>query len=329
MPKFKSVIVGIAAFPLNTFTSDTIVNRVSSRLRAEALNATELLCLSNVLGRPRGGLPGYPSQERANIIGDQLQEFHVSIHGPYTISLTTIEKDKLRTSRAHMTRCLHVADAVGATHVTFHPGSRQGGRIVQTRVRDRLKEFMIKIDDEGLLAVPAPEVAGKIASFGNFDETCMVAGEAGCLFCWDFAHDFARGGDVTTEGGILRRLELIEKHIDLSRWRLPVHLSGIIAGRRGEVQHAPLDGGNHVPWQLFLSVLKEQQFLKKVSIICESKSEEQNNLDFRVEQALQLKNFIESKRIEKEYHTTRPALTQFFSSNSTKDSDEDSLPRLG
>lgn len=321
MTKSNQAVVGIAAFPLSTFTSDTIVNRVLSRLRAEALMATELLCLSNVLGRPRGGLPAYPSQDRASIIGNQLQDFHVSIHGPYIISLTTTEKGKLRTSRAHMTRCLHVADAVGATHVTFHPGSRQGGRIVQTRVQDRLKEFMMKIDDEGITAVPAPEVAGKIASFGNFDETCMVAAEAGCLFCWDFAHDFARGGDVTTEDGILRRLELIEQHIDLTRWRLPVHLSGIVAGRRGEVQHAPLDGGSHVPWQLFLSVLKEQRFLDKVSIICESKSEEQNNLDFRVDQALQLKTFIESKRINKEYHPIRPALTQFFSSDSTKDSD--------
>jgi endonuclease IV len=318
--KSIQAVVGLAAFPLNTFTSDVLVNRVTSRLRAEALNAAELLCLSNVLGRPRGGFPGYPSQERAGSIGEQLQDFHVSIHGPYTISLTTKEKSKLRISRAHMTRCLHIADAVGATHVTFHPGSRQGGRIVRSRVRDRLKELMMKIDDEGIMAVPAPEVAGKIASFGNFDETCRVAGEAGCLFCWDFAHDFARGGDVTTEGGILRRLELIEQHIDLARWRLPVHLSGIVAGRRGEVQHAPLDGGSHVPWQLFLSVLKDQRFIDKVSIICESKSEEQNSFDFRIDQALQLKTFIESQRIEKEYHATRPALTQFFSTESTKDS---------
>ena len=94
-----------------------------------------------------------------------------------------------------------------------------------------------------------------------------------------------------------------------------------MAGRRGEVQHAPLDGGSHVPWQLFLSVLKEQRFLDKVSIICESKSEAQNNLDFRVDQALQLKTFIESKRIEKEYRSTRPALTQFFSLEPTKNSD--------
>jgi endonuclease IV len=282
-------------------------------MRSEQLKTAELLCLSNVLGQPRGGLPGYPSEERAAGIGKQLQEFHVSIHGPYVISLTTTEKGKLRTSRAHMTRCLHLADAVGATHVTFHPGSRHGGMAVKTRVKERLQQIMAKAEDEGINAVPAPEVAGKIAGFGNFDDTCTVAGEAGCLFCWDFAHDFARGGEVTSETGILRRLELIERNIDLSRWRLPVHLSGIVAGRRGEVRHAPLEGGSNVPWELFLSVLREQRFLDKVSIVCESKSEDENGLDFRLKEALLLKSFIESGRIEKEYQSSRPSLSQFFS----------------
>ena len=313
MPNTPHIIVGIAAFALNTFTSDATIVKAIDRLRSEELRATELLCLANVLGKPRGGLPGYPSSDRAETIGKQLEEFHVSIHGPYIISLTTTDKGKLRTSRAHMTRCLHTADLVGATHVTFHPGSRQdGSTLVRQRVMKRLKEIMAKIKNEGISAVPAPEVAGKVAGFGSFEETCEVAGEAGCLFCWDFAHDFARGGDVTTEAGILKRLELIERHIDLTRWRLPVHLSGIVANRRGEVHHAPLDGGSKVPWQLFLSVLREQRFLNKVSIICESKSDVEEGLEFRVNQALQLKTFIDSGRIEKEYHSQRPSLTQFF-----------------
>ena len=309
--------VGFAAFPLNTFTSDTAIRQVTTILRAEQLKTAELLCLSNVLGRPRGGLPGYPSQERAADIGKQMQEFHVSVHGPYVISLTTTEKSKLRTSRAHMTRCLHIADAVGATHVTFHAGSRQGGTAVKARVKERLQQIMAKAEDEGINAVPAPEVAGKIAGFGNFEDTCKVASEAGCLFCWDFAHDFARGGDVTTESGILRRLELIEQNIDLSRWRLPVHLSGIVAGRRGEIRHAPLEGGSKVPWKLFLSILREQGFLDKVSIVCESKSEEENGLDFRVKEALLLKSFIESGQIVKDYQSTRSSLSQFFAAESS------------
>jgi hypothetical protein len=56
-----------------------------------------------------------------------------------------------------------------------------------------------------------------------------------------------------------------------------------------------------------------------VSIVCESKSDEQNGLDFRIEQALQLKEFIDSGQIEKDYKPTRPALTQFFSSRNDTD----------
>ncbi|MFX1319655.1 MAG: TIM barrel protein [Promethearchaeota archaeon] len=305
-------VVGMAAFPLNTFTSDTIIQQVTTRLRSENLKAAELLCLSNVLGNPRGSLPGYPSKERAKSIGDKLQDFHVSIHGPYTISLTSTEKGVLRTSRAHMTRCLHVADLVGATHVTFHAGSRQLKSATKDLVLQRLKEIMVKIEADEINAVPAPEVAGKVAGFGSFREVCEVAGETGCLFCWDFAHDFARGDDVTSETGILRRLDLIDDMIDLSRWRLPVHLSGIFANRRGEVSHAPLEGGSNVPWKLFLSVLQEQRFLDKVSIVCESKSNERNGLDFRFEQTLLIKEFIDSGRIEKEYHPSHPSLIQFF-----------------
>jgi deoxyribonuclease-4 len=304
--------IGIAAFPLSTFTSDTVVEKAASILRTEGLKVAELLCLSNALGRPKGGIPGYPSYERTKSIGEKLQEFKLSIHGPYVISLTTTEKSMLRNSRAHMTMCLRLADAVGATHVTFHPGSRRAGKGVQQRVQKRLEEIMNKCTQEGWSVVPAPEVAGKVAGFGSFEETVSVAGAAGCLFCWDFAHDFARGGDVTSESGILKRLELIETQIDLSHWRLPVHLSGIIASRRGEVRHAPLDEGSRVPWKLFLSVLREQQFLDKVAIVCESKSPERDDYNWRIEEALKIKHFIESGKSEKEYAPLRPQLSQYF-----------------
>ncbi len=103
---------------------------------------------------------------------------------------------------------------------------------------------------------------------------------------------------------------------------MPVHISGIVAGRRGEVRHAPLEGGSNVPWELFLSILREQQFLDKVSIVCESKSEEVSGIDFRVKEALLLKSFIESGRIVKDYQSARPSLSQFFAMES-KDNKQD------
>ena len=317
----QRVLIGPAAFAFSTFTSDTVVEYVATTLRTEGLGATELLCLTNVLGQGRGGAPGYPSRERAAKIGEKLQELQLSIHGPYVISLTTDEASRLRNARAHMTLCLRLADAVGATHVTLHAGSRQGGRATQERVQQRLQEIVAKCDEDGLSAVPAPEVAGKIASFGSFEEICTLAGVADCLFCWDVAHDYARGGDVTAEAGLLRRLELIERHIDLDRWRLPVHLSGIVVGRRGEVQHAPLDGGSDVPWRLFLSVLREQHFLDKVTIICESKAPDRDDFGWRVEEALKLQRFAESGAIEKQYQPSGKLLTSYFAEE-TDDEEE-------
>ena len=309
----EGALVGLAAFQFSTFTPDEVVELVAGELKRHGLGAAELLCLANVLGPPRGGAPGYPSLERAESVGRRLAGLRLSIHGPYAISFTTRDAGRLRQARAHMTICLKLADAVGASHVTFHAGSRRGGAAgVRRRVLERLREVMARREEEGWRAVPALEVAGKVANFGNFEEVCQVAGEAGCLFCWDVAHDFARGGDVTSEEGFLKRLELVERNIDLKKWRLPVHLSGIVAGRRGEVRHTLLDGGSGVPWRLFLSVLREQHFLGKVVIICESKTEERDDLQLRVEEALKIKNFIDSGQVEKTYRPPTPRLTQFF-----------------
>jgi deoxyribonuclease-4 len=306
-------MIGLAAFQFSTYTSEAVVEQAATTLRNHGLRAAELLCLANVLGSRRRGAPGYPSKQRATKIGKLMADFQLSIHGPYTISLTTKDSKMLRNSRAHLTRCLQLADAVGASHVTFHAGSRKGGQTVRDRVQQRLQEVLAKCEKENIAAVPAPEVGGKIASFGDFEEVCTVAGNAGCLFCWDVAHDFARGGDIISEAGLLRRLELIEQHIDLARWRLPVHISGILAGRRGEIRHTPLDEGSKVPWRLFLSVLREQRFLDKVVIICESKATKRDGFDFRIEEALKLKDFVDSGEIDKEYRPPRPQLTQFLS----------------
>ncbi len=322
MPK-PDAMIGMAAFQLSTFTSEAVVELAATTLRKHGLRAAELLCLANVLGSRRRGALGYPSKERATKIGKLMEDFQLSIHGPYAISLTTKDPKMLQNSRTHLTRCLRLADAVGASHVTFHAGSRRGGQTVRNRVQQRLQEVMVKCEKENITAVPAPEVGGKIASFGDFEEVCAVAGNSGCLFCWDVAHDFARGGDVISEAGLLRRIELIEQHIDLSRWRLPVHISGIVAGRRGEVRHAPLGEGSGVPWRLFLSVLREQKFLDKVVIICESKATKRDGFDFRVEEALKLKAFVDSGEIDKEYRPSRPQLTQFLSQDSVESEPEE------
>ncbi|MFQ6123727.1 MAG: TIM barrel protein [Candidatus Heimdallarchaeota archaeon] len=276
------------------------------------LNTIELLFLGCVLGIPKPGpLLYYPSVDQATSTSKLLSGFSISIHGPYTISLTATEKRQKQTTKAHFTMNLKLGHALGATHLTFHTGTRkhQGdGKLVKAF----LKEILAEKEKKGYNLRLAPEVAGKLRSFAGFRQIVEVAHECGTLFCWDFSHDFARGGDVTTEAGILKRLELIDDNIDLKGNRLPIHLSGIVGGRWGEVTHTFLDRGSGVPWRLFLTVLREQGWLERIQIICESKGKGTSGLDARVKDALNIKKFIETGESVTEYVPRKSRLDAHF-----------------
>jgi len=206
---------------------------------------------------------------------------------------------------------LKLGHALGATHLTFHSGTRkhQGDG---KRVKEFLKEIVAEKEQKEYNPRLAPEVAGKLRSFAGFRQIVEVAHECGTLFCWDFSHDFARGGDVTTEAGILKRLELIDDGIDLRGDRLPVHLSGIVGGRRGEVSHTFLDEGSGVPWRLFLTVLREQGWLGRMQIICESKGKDKSGIEARVKDVLKIKKFIETGESVKEFTPRKSRLNAYW-----------------
>ena len=280
--------------------------------KSHGLNSIELLFLGCVLGIPKPGpLLYYPTVDQSTSTSKLLSEFAVSIHGPYTISLTATEKRQKQTTKAHFTMNLKLGHAVGATHLTFHAGTRkhQGeGKLV----KEFLKEIVAEKEKKGYKLRLAPEVAGKLRSFAGFRKIVEVAHECGTLLCWDFSHDFARGGDVTTEAGILKRLELIDDNIDLKEDRLPIHLSGMVGGRWGEVSHTFLDRGSGVPWRLFLTVLREQGWLEHIQIICESKGKGASGIETRVKDALKIKKFIESEESVTEYVPSKSRLDAHF-----------------
>lgn len=285
---------------------------VVEEFRTHGLNAIELLFLGCVLGSPRPGpILYYPSVDQAEAAAQWLSGFLISIHAPYTISLTAPEKRQRQTTKAHFTRNLKLGHTLGATHVVFHAGTRKRQRDGR-QVKEFLKEIVAEKEKKDYIPRLAPEIAGKLRSFSGFRQIVEVAHECGTLFCWDFSHDFARGGEVTTEAGILKRLELIDDHIDLRGDRLPVHLSGIIGDRWGEVAHTLLDKGGGVPWRLFLSVLREQGWLSRVQIICESKGQDTSNQKSRVQDVLRIKEFIETGEFVKEYTPRKSRLDAFL-----------------
>ncbi len=281
-------------------------------LSNHGLNSIELLFLGCVLGVPKPGpILYYPTNAQAESVAKLLNDFSISIHAPYIMSLTTIEKRKIQTTKAHFTRNLKLGHLLGAKYIVFHVGSRKNHK-TSNQVKTVLNEIMITKEKQNYTPRLAPEVAGKVRSFSGFREIVEVAHECGTLFCWDFSHDFARGGDVITESGILKRLELIDDNIDLKGDRLPIHLSGIIGDRWGEVSHTLLGKGSGVPWRLFLSVLQEQGWVDRMNIIYESKGIDESNPNSRIMDVLKIKEFIETGDFVKTYTPKKSRLDAFW-----------------
>jgi len=297
------LFLGFPAFHLSVYTDKEKVSVIANKFHENELNSLEILFLGCVLYAPKGSsAPLYPTVEQTEIISEMLRGLSVSVHAPYTISLTTTSPKRVRTTKAHFSINLKLGDVLGATHITFHCGSMKA-RDSEKRVKTLLKEIMRIREERGHKTMLAPEVAGKVKSFADFDTLIRVAGETGCLICWDIAHDFARGGMVTTESGLLRRIELLENTIDLKKYRVPVHISGIITTRRGEKAHTTLDSKqNQLPWRFILSFLKEQNFLEKVTIICESKID-RDSIDERINETLKIKNYLTSGEITEHVRT--------------------------
>ncbi|MFX1250166.1 MAG: TIM barrel protein [Promethearchaeota archaeon] len=242
----------------------------------------------------------FPSKEQVSLVLEKSNSFRRSIHAPYTISLTADNKKILTSSKRYITRIGTLGDLLQASHFTFHAGgaTREG----VSQLTKELKEVLEKFERKNVKILPSIEVAGKIRNFGSFSEVLQVASNVGCLFTWDFAHDYVRGGYVTTEESILARLEKIDNSsLNLKNYYLPIHISGIVGGPFGEKYHTPLNKSD-IPWQLFLSVLKEQNFLKKVTIICESKlknlQDEQMMIDFLKSEEIVKKWFPKKSRLD-------------------------------
>ncbi len=201
-------------------------------------------------------------------------------------------------------------------HVTFHAGSFK-----QKHKNERVKQVLQNWEEfrnkKGFKAKLAPEVGGKYNSFADFFTLVEIASEIDqFLITWDISHDFARGGNITSESGILQRLEALDSsgfQLNTSN-RLPIHFSGIAVGKAGEKHHTLLGKGNGVPWELVFSVMKEQNFLSKVNLICESTSKDSKGEKLHgnaISDAIKAREFILSDKIVKKY-VGKPGNLDFY-----------------
>lgn len=312
------ISIGVTVATSRFFSQEKTLG-LFEEIKRNQLNAIEFGLLNCVIGRTN--IPGtvpFPSEKQSKDIINQfsLQECYTSVHGPYRISATSEDPKKLKYSKSNLSATLKVTDWLNGHHVTFHAGSFKR-KYNNAHVQKVMKEWEEWRQQKGFKAKLAPEVGGKYNSFADFFTLVEIAGTIdNCLITWDISHDFARGGIVTTEDGVLKRLEAIDQTWnDLSPInRLPMHFSGMVVGKSGEKYHVPLDKGTGVPWKLIFSVLKEQNYLDKVNLICESKVPKKSKLKGNaITDAVRAREFIASDQLVKEYKGKPGHLDYYFS----------------
>ncbi|MHA2110630.1 MAG: TIM barrel protein [Candidatus Hodarchaeales archaeon] len=301
-----NISIGIS-MGISRFISQDRTETKLDQIKSANLNSIEFGLLNCTIGKSM--IPGttpYPSEKQCSAISELFpsDQFYTSVHAPYRISATSEEESKLRFSKANLSATLKVADWLNSSHVTFHAGSFKGKKHNYDHVKNVLKNWEEWRLEKEYKARLAPEVGGKYNSFADFFTLVEIAGEIeNCLITWDISHDFARGGNITTEEGILKRLELLDSTFDLNPTnRLPMHFSGMVVGKTGEKNHTLLGKGGGVPWEMVFSTLREQKFLSKVNLTCESKVPKGEKLKGNaISDAVKARNFLISDTVVKKY----------------------------
>jgi deoxyribonuclease-4 len=190
------------------------------------------------------------------------QGISLSIHAPYYVNLASAEPAKREASIKRILDSCERGHYLGATHVVFHaayygklsPGNTHD--IVMKSVQD----MQSSLDEKGWKVRLAPETTGKVSQWGTLEEILEISKEAGCSFCVDFAHIYARARGHIDYGQVLDKIQNAgHKHVQ-------AHFSNINFGLKGELNHLVLDG--KPPFEPLAKELLERKL--DTTIICES-----------------------------------------------------------
>ncbi|NMC13800.1 MAG: TIM barrel protein [Chloroflexi bacterium] len=196
----------------------------------------------------------------------------ISVHAPYYINLNADEEEWLK-SRQRLMDAAHYGNLAGATDIVFHPGSYFGrpAEEVLPRAIRRLEGCVEELKAAGNLVTLRPEVMGKSAMLGSFEDTLVMSKAVTGVFpCIDFAHLHARPGDgsMNSLDEWRRILEAYGNALGSGALRhLHIHLSGIQYSEKGEREHLPLQEAD-INLDAILQALKEFDCAGR--IMCES-----------------------------------------------------------
>jgi deoxyribonuclease IV len=230
------------------------------------------------------------SKEKAPEIKKISQDKNIFLtcHAPYFINLNAVEPQKQHASIYRIEKSAEILNMCGGWSVCFHPGFylKQEPVKVCGTIKQKIKEIVKKLQDNGNEVWVRPETTGKETQFGSYKELLKLSSEIEQVMpVFDFSHIHARSaGSYNTYDEFKEILEETEKH--LGKYGLDnmhIHVSGINYTEKGERNHLVLEESD-MNYKDLLKVLKE--FDAKGCVVSESPNIE--------EDALLMKKYYES-----------------------------------
>lgn len=253
----------------NSFYEDGFKSSVDmpAWLRSKGLSAYEYQCNKGV----RIG------ENTASEIGNQakLHDIFLSIHAPYFINMSSLEKEKRDNSIKYILNTMLAAKWMGAKRVVIHTGacskvSREWALVTAIGV---LRQAIKEADSMGLSEIAiCPEVLGKVNQLGTLEEILkMCEIDERLIPTVDFGHIHARGfGVLNSVADFMKVVDEIENSIGICRLRkIHCHFSRIEYTKGGEKRHWTFDDVQYGPEFEHLAEVIYKKQMEPV-IICES-----------------------------------------------------------
>lgn len=203
-------------------------------------------------------------------------DVRLSIHAPYYINLTSIEKEKVEASKRMILDSCERGAAMGAKIIVFHAGYY--GKLGETctiNMIEALKELSEKVKDKGWDILLAPETTGRLSQWGTLEEIATACKKVkNCVPGLDPAHIFAR------QGGNINYKKIFDELKDLKLDWIHSHFSGVKynatgIGKGNERYHLPLKQAKPDFEEFAREILKRKI---DITIISESPILEQDSL---------------------------------------------------
>lgn len=195
------------------------------------------------------------NEEAARQLKEEANKYGItlSLHAPYYISLSGIEKEKRDKSITYIVDSAKAADLMGADRIIVHSGScsKISREEALALACDTLKRAQNTLDELNLGHIHiCPETMGKINQLGTLDEVlelCKI--DDRMIPCVDFGHLNARTlGSINSEEDYKKILDEIENALGIDRLKLfHSHFSKIEYTAGGEKQHLTFSDSMYGP----------------------------------------------------------------------------------